>query len=159
MGTPVSRRIEKAQFCREQEAQSRRTSSSMREKFDVKSSARRVVRRPGQIDEVVSKSTSMPLTSIDQDAGDKLLHMEDALHRRVVSRDKAVSALARAIRRSRARHEVAEPCGGRLHVLRPDHVGKTELTPALSETFCSAATTRSSASTCRRTWKSTRSRS
>src|SRR5687767_7846710 len=74
--------FEKAQFYREQEVQARENLQFVREKFDVKSSARRVIVGKAEIDEVVSKWTGVPLTSINQDEGDKLLHMEDALHRR-----------------------------------------------------------------------------
>src|SRR4030095_13595841 len=96
------KKCEKVQFYREQEVQARENLQFVREKFDVKSSARRVVVGKGEIDEVVSKWTGVPLTSINQDEGDKLLHMEQALHNRVVSQDAAISALSRAIRRSRA---------------------------------------------------------
>src|SRR5207237_9089933 len=94
--------FEKAQFYREQEIQARDNVRSVREKFDVKSNTRRVTVGKGDIDEVVSKWTGVPLTSINQDEGDKLLRMEAELHRRVISQEKAISALARAIRRSRA---------------------------------------------------------
>ncbi|HAK54242.1 MAG TPA: ATP-dependent Clp protease ATP-binding subunit ClpC, partial [Acidobacteria bacterium] len=93
---------EKAQFFREQEVIARENLQFVREKFDVKSNTRRAVVGKQEIDEVVSKWTGVPITSINQDEGDRLLRMEDELHRRVVSQGKAISALARAIRRSRA---------------------------------------------------------
>ena len=67
----------------------------VREKFDVKSSARKVVVGKADIDEVVSKWTGVPIASINQDEGDKLLRMEADLHR-------ASSARRRRSRRSRA---------------------------------------------------------
>jgi ATP-dependent Clp protease ATP-binding subunit ClpC len=85
-----------------------------------------------EIDEVVSKWTGVPLTSINQDEGDKLLSMEDALHRRVVSQDKAISALARAIRRSRAGLKSPNRPVGSFVFLGPTGVGKTELARALA---------------------------
>ena len=94
--------FEKAQFYREQEVSARENLQFVREKFDVKSSARRVVVGKQEIDEVVSKWTGVPIASINQDEGDKLLRMEQELHRRVVSQEKAISAISRAIRRSRA---------------------------------------------------------
>ena len=94
--------FEKAQFYREQEVSARENLQFARERFDVKSSARRVVVGKTDIDEVVSKWTGVPITSINQDEGDRLLRMEADLHKRVVSQEKAISAMSRAIRRSRA---------------------------------------------------------
>ena len=124
--------FEKAQFYREQEVQARENLQFVREKFDVKSSARRVIVGKAEIDEVVSKWTGVPLTSINQDEGDKLLHMEDSLHRRVISQDKAISALARAIRRSRAGLKSPNRPVGSFVFLGPTGVGKTELARALA---------------------------
>ena len=95
----AQKNYEKAQFFREQEVIARENLQLVREKFDVKSNTQQVIVEKEQIDEVVSKWTGVPLTSINQDEGDRLLQMEDELHRRVVSQGKAISALARAIRR------------------------------------------------------------
>src|SRR6476619_2376740 len=118
--------FEKAQFYREQEVQARENLQFVREKFDVKSSTRRVVVGKAEIDEVVSKWTGVPLTSINQDEGDKLLRMEEELHRRVVSQEKAISALARAIRRSRAGLKNPNLPVRILEFLGSTDVGKTE---------------------------------
>ena len=133
METAVSEKnFEKAQFYREQEVQARENLQFVREKFDVKSSTRRVVVGKGEIDEVVSKWTGVPLTSINQDEGDKLLHMEDALHNRVISQDAAISALSRAIRRSRAGLKSPNRPVGSFIFLGPTGVGKTELARAIA---------------------------
>src|SRR6184192_3524195 len=89
--------FEKAQFYREQEVAARENLQLVREKFDVKSSARRVVVGKQEIDEVVSKWTGVPIASINQDEGDKLLRMEQELHKRVISQEKAISAISREI--------------------------------------------------------------
>ena len=112
--------------------QARENLQFVREKFDVKSSTRRVVVGKAEIDEVVSKWTGVPLTSINQDEGDKLLHMEDALHKRVISQEKAISALSRAIRRSRAGLKNPNRPVGSFVFLGPTGVGKTELARALA---------------------------
>ena len=125
--------FEKAQFYREQEVQARENLQFVREKFDVKTNTRKVTVAKGDIDEVVSKWTGVPLTSINQDEGDKLLHMEDALHARVVSQDKAISALSRAIRRSRAGLKNPNRPVGSFVFLGPTGVGKTEMARALAE--------------------------
>ncbi len=94
--------FERANFYRQQEEAARENLMSVRERFDVKSSARRVVVNKQEIDEVVAKWTGVPMTAINEDESSKLLRMEDELHRRVISQEKAISALSRAIRRSRA---------------------------------------------------------
>jgi ATP-dependent Clp protease ATP-binding subunit ClpC len=124
--------FEKAQFYREQEIQARDNLQFVREKFDVKSNTRRVTVGKTDIDEVVSKWTGVPLTSINQDEGDKLLRMEDELHRRVISQEKAISALSRAIRRSRAGLKNPNRPVGSFVFLGPTGVGKTELARALA---------------------------
>jgi ATP-dependent Clp protease ATP-binding subunit ClpC len=133
METAVSEKnFEKAQFYREQEIQARDNLQFVREKFDVKSNTRRVTVGKADIDEVVSKWTGVPLTSINQDEGDKLLRMEDALHTRVISQEKAISALSRAIRRSRAGLKNPNRPVGSFVFLGPTGVGKTELARALA---------------------------
>ena len=121
---------EAAQRYREHEAAAREQLQAVREKFDVKS--RRVVVSKGDIDEVVSKWTGVPIASINQDEGDKLLRMEADLHRRVVSQEKAISAISRAIRRSRAGLKNPNRPVGSFIFLGPTGVGKTELARALA---------------------------
>src|SRR5512140_2391753 len=104
----------------------------VREKFDVKSSARKVIVGKQEIDEVVSKWTGVPIASINQDEGDKLLRMEEELHRRVISQEKAISAISRAIRRSRAGLKNPNRPVGSFVFLGPTGVGKTELARALA---------------------------
>src|SRR6266550_1168607 len=124
--------FEKAQFYREQEVSARENLQFVREKFDVKSSARKVIVGKGEIDEVVSKWTGVPIASINQDEGDKLLRMEADLHKRVVSQETAISALSRAIRRSRAGLKNPNRPTGSFIFLGPTGVGKTELARALA---------------------------
>ena len=123
---------EKAQYFREQEVVARENLQFVREKFDVKSSARRVMVGKHDIDEVVSKWTGVPITSVNQDESDKLLQMEAELHRRVISQEKAISALSRAIRRSRAGLKSPNRPVGSFIFLGPTGVGKTELARALA---------------------------
>jgi ATP-dependent Clp protease ATP-binding subunit ClpC len=85
-----------------------------------------------EIDEVVAKWTGIPLASVTQDEGEKLLRMEAALHQRVISQDQAISALARAIRRSRAGLKSPNRPVGSFVFLGPTGVGKTELARALA---------------------------
>src|SRR6266498_2947416 len=124
--------FEKAQFYRDQEVTARENLQFVRQQFDVKSNTRKVIVGKAEIDEVVSKWTGVPMASINQDEGDKLLRMEAELHRRVISQEKAISAISRAIRRSRAGlKNPARPVGSFVF-LGPTGVGKTELARALA---------------------------
>jgi ATP-dependent Clp protease ATP-binding subunit ClpC len=104
----------------------------VRETLAVQPRGRRVVVGRQEIDEVVSKWTGVPLTSINEDESDKLLRMEEELHSRVVSQEKAISALSRAIRRSRAGLKHPNRPVGSFVFLGPTGVGKTELARALA---------------------------
>jgi ATP-dependent Clp protease ATP-binding subunit ClpB len=85
-----------------------------------------------EIAEVVSRSTGIPVSKLMQGERDKLLHMEAALHQRVVGQDEAIVAVSDAIRRSRAGlSDPNRPLGSFLF-LGPTGVGKTELCKALA---------------------------
>jgi len=86
-----------------------------------------------EIAEVVSRWTGIPVSKMLEGERDKLLRMEEALHKRVVGQDEAVNAVADAIRRSRAGlSDPNRPIGSFLF-LGPTGVGKTELCKALAE--------------------------
>ncbi len=85
-----------------------------------------------EIAEVVSRATGIPVSKMMQGERDKLLFMEDALHKRVVGQDEAVRLVSDAIRRSRAGlSDPGRPYGSFLF-LGPTGVGKTELCKALA---------------------------
>ncbi|PWK88620.1 ATP-dependent chaperone ClpB [Fulvimonas soli] len=86
-----------------------------------------------EIAEVVSRWTGIPVSKMLEGERDKLLHMEDALHKRVVGQDEAVRAVADAIRRSRAGLSDPNRPNGSFLFLGPTGVGKTELCKALAE--------------------------
>jgi len=85
------------------------------------------------VEKVISRWTGIPVESLQEEEMQKLLRMEDYLHRRVVSQNKAVSALARAIRRSRAGMKNPNRPVGSFLFLGPTGVGKTELAKSLAE--------------------------
>jgi ATP-dependent Clp protease ATP-binding subunit ClpB len=85
-----------------------------------------------EIAEVVSRATGIPVAKMMQGERDKLLHMEDELHRRVVGQDEAVRMVADAIRRSRAGLSDPNRPYGSFLFLGPTGVGKTELCKALA---------------------------
>jgi ATP-dependent Clp protease ATP-binding subunit ClpC len=88
---------------------------------------------PEDIGAVVSGWTGIPVTSITQDEGERLLNMEKVLHERVIGQDEAVSAVARAIRRGRVGLKDPKRPIGSFLFLGPTGVGKTELCRALAE--------------------------
>jgi ATP-dependent Clp protease ATP-binding subunit ClpB len=85
-----------------------------------------------EIAEVVSRATGIPVSRMMQGERDKLLHIEEKLHERVVGQDEAINAVADAIRRSRAGLSDPNRPYGSFMFLGPTGVGKTELTKALA---------------------------
>ncbi|MEY4341701.1 MAG: Chaperone protein ClpB, partial [Pseudomonadota bacterium] len=85
-----------------------------------------------EIAEVVARATGIPVSKLMQGERDKLLQMEDKLHDRVVGQDEAITAVANAIRRSRAGLGDPNRPTGSFLFLGPTGVGKTELCKALA---------------------------
>lgn len=85
-----------------------------------------------EIAEVVSAATGIPVAKMLQGEREKLLHMEEFLHNRVVGQDEAVIAVSNAVRRSRAGLSDPNRPSGSFLFLGPTGVGKTELTKALA---------------------------
>ncbi|HET9370844.1 MAG TPA: ATP-dependent Clp protease ATP-binding subunit [Vicinamibacterales bacterium] len=129
----VDRGVDKPWLYRDPEpAASETLPQVVRERMDLKATSPRIAIGKHEIDEVVSKWTGVPLTSVNEDEGGKLLRMEDELHRRVISQEPAISALSRAIRRSRAGLKNPTRPVGSFIFLGPTGVGKTELARALA---------------------------
>ena len=85
------------------------------------------------IAEVVSRWTGIPVTKMLQSEGEKLLHLEDELHKRVIGQDEAITAISDAVRRSRAGlNDPRRPIGSFIF-LGTTGVGKTELAKALAD--------------------------
>ena len=82
---------------------------------------------------VVSDWTGVPVTRLTEDESQRLLHMEDTLHKRVVGQDEAVKAVARSIRRGRVGLKDPKRPIGSFLFLGPTGVGKTELCKSLAE--------------------------
>jgi ATP-dependent Clp protease ATP-binding subunit ClpB len=83
--------------------------------------------------EIVAKWTGVPVTRLLEGEIEKLVHMEDRLHQRVIGQDEAVEAVAAALRRSRAGLQDPDRPIGTFLFLGPTGVGKTELARALAE--------------------------
>ncbi len=85
------------------------------------------------IEDVVSRWTGVPITSIKEEEQKKLLRIEEELHKRVISQERAISALSRAIRRSRAGLKSPNRPIGSFLFLGPTGVGKTEVARTLAQ--------------------------
>ena len=85
------------------------------------------------IDDVISRWTGIPVSALQEEEATKLLRIEQELHKRIVSQNSAISALARAIRRSRAGLKNPNRPVGSFLFLGPTGVGKTEVARCLAE--------------------------
>jgi ATP-dependent Clp protease ATP-binding subunit ClpC len=124
--------FEKARFYSEEERKEKEHLRMLREKLKIDDSSTGIVTRE-DIEEVVARWTGIQVSAIKEDEQQKLLRIEEELHRRVISQDKAITALARAIRRSRAGLKAPGRPVGCFLFLGPTGVGKTEVARRLAE--------------------------
>ena len=123
----------------EKAAQLRDIEKDYREQVEIQRDKRRKANQEHRdvtaedIAAVVSGWTGIPVTRMTEDEGQRLLHMEDVLHERVVGQDEAVKAVARAIRRGRVGLKDPKRPIGSFLFLGPTGVGKTELCKSLAE--------------------------
>jgi ATP-dependent Clp protease ATP-binding subunit ClpC len=124
--------FEKARFYSEEERKEREHLQALREKLKIDDSVSGVVTRE-DIEEVVARWTGVDVTAIKEDEQQKLIRIEEELHKRVISQERAIAALARAIRRSRAGLKAPGRPVGCFLFLGPTGVGKTEVARRLAE--------------------------
>src|SRR5580658_889262 len=124
--------FEKARFYSEEERKEKEHLRVLREKLKIDDSSTGIVTRE-DIEEVVARWTGIQVSAIKEDEQQKLLRIEEELHRRVISQDKSITALARAIRRSRAGLKAPGRPVGCFLFLGPTGVGKTEVARRLAE--------------------------
>ncbi len=117
-------------FARDEDAAQRDNLQIVREHWELGAAGAEVTKL--DIDEVVSKWTGIPITAIKEEESEKLLRMEEELHKRIVSQDSAISAVARAIRRARAGLKSPNRPVGSFLFLGPTGVGKTEVARSLA---------------------------
>ena len=124
--------FEKAAKLRDTEKDYKKQLETERNKHRDNNKAHRDVTEE-DIASVVSDWTGVPVTRLTEDESQRLLHMEDILHKRVVGQDEAVKAVARAIRRGRVGLKDPKRPIGSFLFLGPTGVGKTELCKSLAE--------------------------
>ncbi len=125
--------FEAAARIRDQEREQREELEKQRKAWESgRSGANRCV-TPEDIAHVISGWTGIPVTSLTEDESERLLRMEETLHKRVIGQDEAVSAISRAIRRGRVGLKDPKRPIGSFLFLGPTGVGKTELCKALAE--------------------------
>src|SRR6195952_5108570 len=124
--------FEKARFYSDEERKERENLRALRDKYNLDDTSTGVVTKD-DIDDCVARWTGVPMTAIREEEVSKLLRIEQELHGRIISQDKAISALARAIRRSRAGLKSPKRPAGSFLFLGPTGVGKTEVARALAE--------------------------
>jgi ATP-dependent Clp protease ATP-binding subunit ClpB len=120
------------QLRRTVQEQERDTEEQAREK-EPKPRLLRTEVGPEEIAQVVSAWTGVPVTRMLQTEREKLLHMEDLIHQRMINQEEAVQAVANAVRRSRSGLQDPNRPIGSFIFLGPTGVGKTELCKALAE--------------------------
>ncbi|HOO78220.1 MAG TPA: ATP-dependent Clp protease ATP-binding subunit [bacterium] len=125
--------FEKAARLRDQEKHAQQKLADDLKKWQEKHSRSRVTVDEEGIASVLSKWTGIPVARMEEGESEKLLRMEEELHKRVVGQDEALAAVSRALRRSRARLKNPRRPIGSFIFLGPTGVGKTLLARALAE--------------------------
>src|ERR671927_140866 len=128
-----SKDFEKAEHYKNQEQLERENLRNVREKFNISETTSMGVVTKADIEDVVSRWTGVPVNSIKEEEMQRLSRIEEELHRRIVSQDQAINALARAIRRSRAGLKSPHRPAGSFLFLGPTGVGKTEMARTLAQ--------------------------
>ncbi len=122
-----SQQYEYAAELRDREVKLQEKIEQMEEGWESERQGARPVVGEEDITEIVSMWTGIPLVRIASEESARLLHMEDALHGRVIAQDEAITAIAKAVRRARAGLKDPKRPIGVFIFLGPTGVGKTEL--------------------------------
>lgn len=124
---------EQAAKLRDEESHKKEEIEKLRKVWDETKAAAKGAVKPEDIAEVIAGWTGIPAARLTEDEGERLLHLEDTLHARVIGQDEAVGAVSRAIRRGRVGLRDPKRPIGSFIFLGPTGVGKTELCKTLAE--------------------------
>ena len=124
---------EKAATLRDEEKKLVEELNSTKENWEKNHSSSEAVVTEKEVAEIISMWTGIPVKSIEETESERLLKLEEILHKRVVGQNEAVSAVAKAIRRGRVGLKDPKRPIGSFIFLGPTGVGKTELSKALAE--------------------------
>ncbi len=125
--------FEKAAGLRDEERSLREVINQRRAAWEERKNASHEVVTDEDIAQIVASWTGVPVRKMTEDESQRLLHMEELLHKRVVGQEEAISAVSRALRRARAGLQDPKRPIGSFIFLGPTGVGKTELCRALGE--------------------------
>ncbi|MFH1413758.1 MAG: ATP-dependent Clp protease ATP-binding subunit [Candidatus Omnitrophota bacterium] len=128
-----SQNFEKAASLRDQERQARGELEKLNAQWSVAKDKMRPEVNEEDIAKMVSQWTGIPIFRLEQKEGDKLLRIEEELHKRVIGQDEAIKAIAQAVRRSRAGIKDPKRPIGSFIFLGPTGVGKSLLARALAD--------------------------
>ena len=124
---------EKAGDIKKRQQKKREKIEKLREKWQKEKTSRKLIVGEGEIADVVSGWTKIPVRKLAEEESERLRRLESTLHERVVGQEEAVTAVARAIRRGRVGLKDPKRPIGSFLFLGPTGVGKTELCKALAE--------------------------
>ncbi len=131
--TILHQEYEKAARLRDKEREMKKNIEDMKKKWREKREVTRPTVTEDDIAQIVSRWTNIPVTKLTEKEQEKLLRMEEELHKRVIGQDEAINAISKAIRRSRTGLKDPKKPIGNFIFLGPTGVGKTELARALAE--------------------------
>jgi ATP-dependent Clp protease ATP-binding subunit ClpC len=129
----VGQEFEKAAALRDQEQRLRAELEQIKNNWNQRKELEESIVTEEDIATIVSSWTGVPVKKLREEETERLMHMEDVLHQRVVGQEDAVAAVARAVRRARAGLKDPKRPIGSFIFLGPTGVGKTELARALAE--------------------------
>lgn len=129
----MQQNYEKAAQLRDDEKLARLAMETARNLWEEKREQRELVVDEPEIAQIVSSWVGIPVQQLTEDEANRLLHLEELLHRRIVGQDEAVTAVSKAIRRARAGLKDPKRPIGSFLLLGPTGVGKTELCKAIAE--------------------------
>ena len=124
---------EKAGDIKKRQQKKREKIEKLREKWQKEKTSRKLIVGEGEIADVVSGWTKIPVRKLAEEESERLRRLESILHERVVGQEEAVTAVAKAIRRGRVGLKDPKRPIGSFLFLGPTGVGKTELCKALAE--------------------------